>query len=80
MTNEDIIQYAKETRGDVAYVCKTFYLRKGNPVIFFEKNENSLEAFLVGTTGLVSGTVNVTIKLQKEMYNAFFKEGNFEKA
>lgn len=39
-----------------------------------------MEAFLVGAVGWVSGAANVTIRLQKEMYDAFFKEGNLEKA
>ncbi|MCI4439554.1 4-hydroxy-tetrahydrodipicolinate synthase [archaeon] len=80
MANEGIIQYVKETHGDVAYVHETFYLGKGKPTIFFGKDENSLEAFLVGAIGWVSGAANVTIRLQKEMYDAFFKEGNLEKA
>ncbi len=80
MANEGIIQYVKETHGDIAYVHETFYLGKGKPTIFFGKDENSLEAFLVGAVGWVSGAANVTIKLQKEMYDAFFKEGNLEKA
>jgi len=80
MANEGIIQYVKETHGDVAYVHETFYLGKGKPTIFFGKDENALEAFLVGAVGWVSGAANVTIKLQKEMYDAFFKEGNITKA
>ncbi|MBO3757852.1 MAG: 4-hydroxy-tetrahydrodipicolinate synthase [Thermoproteota archaeon] len=80
MANEGIIQYVKETHGDVAYVHETYYIGKGKPTIFFGKDENSLEAFLVGAVGWVSGAANVTIKLQKEMYNAFFKDGNIQKA
>lgn len=80
MADEGIIQYVKETHGDVAYVHETFLLGKGRPTIFFGKDENSLEAFLAGATGWVSGASNVTIKLQKEMYNEFFKGGDIEKA
>ena len=57
-----------------------FYLGKGKPTIFFGKDENALEAFLVGARGWVSGAANVTIKLQKEMYDAFFKENDITKA
>jgi len=80
MANEGIIQYVKETHGDVAFVHETYLLGNGKPIIFFGKDENALEAFLVGAKGWVSGAANVTIRLQKEMYDSFFKEKNVNKA
>ncbi len=79
MANNEIIQYVKETHGDVAYVHEIVYLGKGEkPIVFFGRDENAFEAFIVGAKGWVSGAANVTTKLQKELFNKVVNERDYE--
>ncbi|HDJ89891.1 MAG TPA: dihydrodipicolinate synthase family protein [Thermoprotei archaeon] len=81
MAEEDIIEYVKETHGDVAYVHEIIYLGKGKkPYVFFGRDENAFEAFTIGAIGWVSGASNVTIKLQRQLFDVTVIGKNFEKA
>jgi len=80
MAKDGVIQYVKETHGDVAFVHEIIYLGGGkHPIVFFGRDENAFEAFTVGAVGWVSGASNVTIKLQRELYDAVVVEKNYEK-
>jgi len=80
MAKDGIIQYVKETHGDVAYVHEIIHLGGGKkPVVFFGRDENAFEAFVVGAVGWVSGAANVTIKLQRELYDLVVVSKNYEK-
>ena len=81
MAKDGIIEYVKETHGDVAYVHEIILKGGGEkPIVFFGRDENAFEAFTVGAVGWVSGAANVTIKLQRELYDAFFVKRDLEEA
>ena len=81
MAKDNIISYVKETHGDVAFVHEI--ILKGNgekPVVFFGRDENAFEAFIIGAVGWVSGATNATIKLQKEIFVEAVINKNYQKA
>ncbi len=80
MAEEEIIQYVKETHGDVAYVHEIIHLGSGEkPVVFFGRDENAFEAFMVGAVGWVSGAANVTVKLQRELFDLVVEKKDYER-
>ncbi|MCD6562641.1 MAG: dihydrodipicolinate synthase family protein [Thermoproteales archaeon] len=81
MAKDNIISYVKETHGDVAFVHEI--ILKGNgekPVVFFGRDENAFEAFIIGAVGWVSGAANATIKLQKKIFVEAVINKNYQKA
>jgi len=80
MAEGGIIQYVKETHGDVAYVHEIIHLGGGSkPVVFFGRDESAFEAFVVGAVGWISGAANVTVKLQRELYDLVVVRKDYEK-
>jgi 4-hydroxy-tetrahydrodipicolinate synthase len=80
MANEEIINYVKETHGDVAMVHEIILLGGGKkPIVFFGRDENAFEAFIIGATGWVSGAANVTTKLQVELFKYVVEKRDIEK-
>lgn len=79
MARDGVIEYVKDTNGDVARIHEMSLLSKDNPVIFFGKDENAFEAFMVGASGWVSGAGNVVIKYERMMYE-YITQGEYVKA
>jgi 4-hydroxy-tetrahydrodipicolinate synthase len=79
MAKDGILQYVKETHGDMAYVHESIQKAGDALTLFFGKDENSFEALMVGAQGWVSGAANLVIELEGEIFR-LIKEGKIDEA
>jgi len=79
MAKDGILQYVKETHGDLAYVHESIQKAGDRLTLFFGRDENSFEALCVGAQGWVSGAANLVIEQEAEMFR-LFKEGKIDQA
>jgi 4-hydroxy-tetrahydrodipicolinate synthase len=79
MAKDGILQYVKETHGDMAYVHESIQKAGDALTLFFGKDENSFEALMVGAQGWVSGAANLVIELEAEIFR-LIKEGRIDQA
>jgi len=79
MAKDGIIQYVKETHGDLAYVHESIQKAGKHLTLFFGRDENSFEAFMAGAQGWVSGAANLVIEMESEIFG-LVKAGKIDKA
>ncbi len=79
MGKDGILDYVKETHGDLAYVHESVQKAGKYLTLFFGRDENSFEALVVGAQGWVSGAANLVIEKEVEMFR-LFKEGKINEA
>jgi len=79
MASDEILQYVKETHGDLAYVHELIQKAGRDLTVFFGRDENSLEALLIGAEGWVSGAGNLVIAQEAEMFR-LAKQGKISEA
>jgi 4-hydroxy-tetrahydrodipicolinate synthase len=79
MGRDGILQYVKETHGDLSYVHESLQKAGENVTLFFGRDENSFEALVMGAEGWVSGAANLVIEKEAEMFR-LIKDGKIEEA
>lgn len=79
MAEDGILQYVKETHGDLAFVHESIQKAGDNLTLFFGRDENSFEALVIGAKGWVSGAANLVIEYEAEIFR-LVKEGKINEA
>jgi len=79
MAKDGILDYVKETHGDLAYVHESIQRCGDDITLFFGRDENSFEALVVGAEGWVSGAANLVIEKEAEMFR-LLKSGSLDEA
>jgi len=79
MVKAGVLQYVKETHGDMAYVHESIQRSGDDLTLFFGRDENSFEALVMGAKGWVSGAANLVIKYEVEMFD-LLKAGKIDEA
>lgn len=79
MAKEGILQYVKETHGDLSYVHESIQKGGKDLTLFFGRDENSFEALMIGAKGWVSGGANLVIEKEVEIFR-LVKEGKIDEA
>ena len=79
MAKDGILQYVKETHGDLSYVHESIQKAGEDITLFFGRDENSFEALMIGAQGWVSGAANLVIEKEVEMFR-LVKDGKIDQA
>ncbi|MCK4350139.1 MAG: 4-hydroxy-tetrahydrodipicolinate synthase [Candidatus Krumholzibacteria bacterium] len=79
MARDGILQYVKETHGDLSYVHESIQKGGKDLTLFFGRDENSFEALMIGAKGWVSGGANLVIEKEVEIFR-LVKEGKIDEA
>ncbi len=79
MAKDGILQYVKETHGDLSYVHESIQKGGKDLTLFFGRDENSFEALMIGAKGWVSGGANLVIEKEVEIFR-LVKEGKIDEA